>query len=459
MIWSRLRNVFGSRPARPRRRSDERGMALVAVVFLGMLFTIMGLAVFALSGYEYGQATQRDDSGSAFWFADAAIEHAKAEIFNDITWDAGFDSVSLSGTDEGYYSLAIGDTVYDGEPATWMFARGFIRRPGAGVVERDVEVFARVSPAGFLYALFSMDSINTTGNVGVCGLVHGNDLIDDGGSSLGAPNDSSCEAETVLSDSFEVIPPGIRTEPSFYPNTTYYYVVGKPSGPYDRVIILRARVGGAWVVRGGITADSVGFMLDENGGNARVNYSGATIVYQFANTANVNAMFNQTTGVCSLRTGDNTVIVNFGEHLQGSAVSWISDLKLGDTNSFPNPVQSTVINTRYIENSSPQDVSIEALTNTDNWAGGNFEFQQIQMIPTNGARSRCARCGLPRKRADRNRNRRGSGALLRDRANHPVQRERQPEWRHDRVGKHQHERRSRFLVQSGLRRQSCRTIL
>ena len=53
-------------PSAPHR--DERGMALVAVVFLGMLFTIMGLAVFALAGYEYGQAlnatTRAAPSGS-----------------------------------------------------------------------------------------------------------------------------------------------------------------------------------------------------------------------------------------------------------------------------------------------------------------------------------------------------------------------------------------------------------
>ena len=206
-------------------------MALVAVVFLGMLFTIMGLAVFALSGYEYGQATQRDDSGSAFWLAEAAIEHAKAEIFKDMTWTAGFDSVALSGVDEGYYSLTVEDSSYGGEDATRLFARGFIRRPGASYVERDVEVFAKIGPAALMYAIFSMNCIEAGGNVDVCGLVHGNQCVIDGGSAFDSPD--SCTYEGALSDSFEVIPPAIRMEPWFYPNTTYYYVVGHPTSTDD----------------------------------------------------------------------------------------------------------------------------------------------------------------------------------------------------------------------------------
>jgi hypothetical protein len=357
---------------------DACGMALVSVVFLGMLFTIMALAVFALAGHEYGQATRRDDSGSAFWLAEAAIEHAKAEIFKDMEWSAGFDSVELSGGDEGYYSLTVQDTTYNGEAATRMLARGFIRRPGASYVERDVEIYAKIGPAALLYAIFSMNCIDAGGNVDVCGLVHGNDCVINDGSAFDAPD--SCFYDTVLSDSFVVVPPAIRTEPWFYPNTSYYYVLGKPSGT-DYVYIAIPDSSGTLRLRdnNGIQVSLVDSVATDNGGNALVRYQGGNIEWKFSNTTRIEEFFNQSTGRCSLRTGDQDVIVNFGEYLFGAAATK-TDIHISDNVDYDAPIVSTVFNTRYMG----PDFVTENLVDSIYWQGGNMDLQTAMFIPTNG---------------------------------------------------------------------------
>jgi hypothetical protein len=354
-----------------------------------MLFTIMGLAVFALSGYEYGQATQRDNSGSAFWLADAAIEHAKAEIFNDITWDAGFDSVSLSGTDEGYYSLEVSDMVYNGEDVTRLYARGFVRRPGGISVERDIEVFAKIEPAALQYALFSMNCIDAGGDVEVCGRVHGNECVEAGGNSFNQPN--ACNFESELTDSFVVIPPGIRTEPQFYPGHTYYYVVGKKNGlPADSVwVFVPDAVNWTDNIRtaGGIRVRKVASIQCGSGTQYLASYFGngkggpnAGIDYRF-NTAKINLYLDQANGLFKrdVGAGDQGVVVNFGEFLNG-APSRVADLDLDDAPAYPAPIVSTIFNTRFVG----PDTMITDLVDTDNWTGGVTTFRNICFAPTNG---------------------------------------------------------------------------
>lgn len=381
MSWLRVLRCITHPQIPPRPRPDERGMALAFVVLLGTLFTILGLAVFAVASYEFGQVGRRDDSGSAFWLAEAAIEHAKAEIFKDMTWTAGFDSLELSGSDEGFYSLTVQDTLFEGESATRLYARGFVRRPGASYVERDVEIYAKIGPAALLYAIFSMNCINANGNVDVCGLVHGNDCVNNGGSAFDAPD--SCENETVLSDSFVVIPPAVRTEPAYYPNSTYYYVVGKPTGwGTDYVYIARPDTSGAFRIRdpNGVRVAIVDSVATSNGGNALARYSGNFINWNFNDTARIASFFNWTAGRCSLRTavGDETVIVNFGEYLSNAPVRK-TNLSFTDNNDYDAPILSTVMNTRCTDTTS-----VAALVDSLNWQGGNTDLQRVEFRPENG---------------------------------------------------------------------------
>lgn len=353
-------------------------MALVSVIILGFIFTILGLTLYSMAKYEFGQATRRDQSGSAFFLADAAIEHAKAEIFNDILWSAGFDSVASG---EGYYSLAVTDSSFEGEPATHLYARGFVPLPGGGFVERDVEVFAERIAAALQCAIYSQNEIHTNGNVGVCGCVHGNVIIDAGGSSLEAPGD--CAESGGLTDGFEVVPPVLRTHPDYYPNTTYYYVVGKKMAPFDEVLVVRPDPTGPLTMRDGVTTVRQVASIPAGAGGAIAQYmAGNVIDYQFDDTAEIAAMFDWTTGICLLDVGegDTDVVVNFGEYLKDGP-GYRSDLEFEDNNTYDSPVLSTIFNTRY---TGADTMNVAALTDSANWTGGNNQLKQIELRPQNG---------------------------------------------------------------------------
>lgn len=350
--------------ARPR----ERGVALLTVLILGLVFSILGLSIYSMATYEWGQTKFRDDSGSAFWLAEAAIEHAKGELFNDITWDSGFAAPETLG--EGTYTLAFVDTTVGVSPAARMYARGFVPKPGGGSTERDVEILATVFPAAFEYAIFSMHDIHTTGNMGVCGRVHANeDLIIDG-SSMDPPD--SCGADTTKTSGFTITPPTIRTEPDYYGLGTYYFVVGKPAaGVQDSVWIVTPDPAGALTIRTGVKVRYVASMKVAN-------YNAGPIAYDF-NTAKATSLFDWTTGICKRDTAgaDLYVVVNFGECLNVgpqrlSNLSFNADVT----------IKSTIVNTRYI---AYPDTSLTGLLNTANWSGGNLSnLQKIIVQPASG---------------------------------------------------------------------------
>src|SRR5262245_33244834 len=156
-------------------RSNQEGMALLTVVILGLVFTILGISLFAMSGYEHGQVTYRDQSASAFWLAEAAIEHMKGEVLRQLHWSVGFDSLPKG---EGWYNLSVTDTTYDSRPVKHIYSQGYVRRPGGGYVERDIEIIADMNIAAFDYVLFANDDIDAGGNAGVCGRVHSNGYVD-----------------------------------------------------------------------------------------------------------------------------------------------------------------------------------------------------------------------------------------------------------------------------------------
>jgi hypothetical protein len=381
-------------------------MALITVVALGLIFTLLGFALYGLATYEFGQVTYRDESASAFWLAEAAIEHAKGEILKHQQWSAGFDSVPRA---EGWYNLTITDTTFNGEPAKYLYAQGYARSPRGGYVERDIEVFAEIRSAGFEYALFSMQDIGCSGNVGVCGLVHSN-----GGTEYDQPGSGDCfdqlgdscrGGDDHVSEDFEVLPPGMRTEPSLYPQTTYYYVVGEPThaaGPGFAYIVRALPAGAA------VCADTLQFpspplltvrtasgpvrcmvrdSLDASDGGS-VGYAGTFITYQFRNPATIDKIFHWTTGECSLDTryNDRSVIVNFGEHqvdVAGTNTSWKANLEFDDTPAYDAPIHSTVINSRY----TPPGVDPfgqRSLVETANWIGGNNVLSHVRFMPENG---------------------------------------------------------------------------
>lgn len=354
------------KPDKPRGKG-ERGMALLTVLILGIVFSILGLSLYSMATYEWTATKHRDDSGSAFWLAEAAIEHAKGKLFNDITWDSGFVAPVALG--EGTYTLTMKDSLFEGNPATWMYAQGFVPKAGGGYTERDVEVFAELRPAGLEYTLFAMDSLELGGNANVCGRVHGN-TVASGAGSLGG-----CVTGPVeISYGFTILPPAIRTEHTFYPATTYYYVVGLPlAGTQNKVLLTCSDT-----LR---TGDPLKRVFLRSGFKVAIietlgvgNYT-SLISYNY-DTASANTMFNWSTGKCKCDSakGDKVVVVNFGEYLQG-ALARTATLDISDAT-----IRSTLINTRV----SYADTSLTGLLNTANWTGGSNSFKRAIFAPENG---------------------------------------------------------------------------
>jgi hypothetical protein len=229
------------------------------------------------------------------------------------------------------------------------------------------------------FALFSMGSIEASGNVDVCGRVHANIDVAGGGSAFDAPD--SCEGGVTVSDSALILPHWIKTQPRYYPNTTYYYVVGKPAGT-DSVWICRAHSDGPLRIRSGngVRVAWLRAVAAGTGGNALVRYSTPDkITYQFTDNTRLDTYFNQITGVFARDAGDETVIVNFGEYLDGASAR-TADLVIGDSNSLGAPVRSTIINTRFVGIEATQS----ALVESDNWVGGTTEFRTVEFGPLNG---------------------------------------------------------------------------
>src|SRR5262245_42921593 len=179
----------------------------------------------------------------------------KGEVLRQLLWSVGFDSIPKG---EGWYSLSISDTTFAGRPAKYVYSQGFVPRRYGGYVERDIELFADLSPAAFEYALFGMHDINAQGNPSVCGLIHANGDVNSGGSSVEQIDDSCRGGDDHISEGFLLYPPGMRTSPIYYPKTTYYYVVGRPGGGNAADILRYDPTGslpGSIALRGGILAN------------------------------------------------------------------------------------------------------------------------------------------------------------------------------------------------------------
>jgi hypothetical protein len=364
-------------------------MALLMVIMLGLVFSVLAITLFAMASYEYDQVTYRDQSASAFWLAEAAIEHAKALIFIDSLWSAGFDSVPKA---EGWYSLTISDTNYAGSAARVFDAQGFVPRATGGYVERRIEYVARITPPAWDFALFAMGYIEARGNPDVCGRVHSNGNIDDGGSSLDQLSDSCVGGDgDYMSEGFVVIPPAMVTEPSFYPATTYYYVVGNPAGAGPAWIV-EPDPSGLYTLGSGIT---VRRELATHGGaqdNITATYTTAGgnpyVEFEFLTTAAISGVFDWTTGKCNRNAaaGDTNVIVNFGEFIAAGpsvpspAPVFRSNIRIDDNPAYDAPILSSLFNTRYISS----DTSEVARTTTTNWTGGNTVLSHAMFLPENG---------------------------------------------------------------------------
>lgn len=230
------------------------------------------------------------------------------------------------------------------------------------------------------FALFSMRNIDASGDVEVCGRIHANIAVVAGGNSFDMPD--SCPGGTSITDSAYILPPWIKTQPRYYPDATYYYVVGKPTGT-DSVWVCRPDPNGALRIRSanGVRVAHLLSIRTGVGAGFVARYTATQIQYNFDSAAKLQTYFDQTTGVFrrNAGAGDQTVVVNFGEYLDG-APARTSNIELDDSPGFPSPLQTTIINTRYIG----ADDSPTNLVETSNWIGGYLTLEVIAFRPANG---------------------------------------------------------------------------
>jgi hypothetical protein len=65
-----------------RRRPDDRGFALIAILFLTMVITLLGLAFYQVAGYEVNRAQYQRDYAQAFWAAETGLDRTMVHMKN-----------------------------------------------------------------------------------------------------------------------------------------------------------------------------------------------------------------------------------------------------------------------------------------------------------------------------------------------------------------------------------------
>src|SRR5688572_27934301 len=63
-----------------RRRPDDRGFALIAILFLTMVITLLGLAFYQVAGYEVNRAQYQRDYAQAFWAAETGLDRTVVHL-------------------------------------------------------------------------------------------------------------------------------------------------------------------------------------------------------------------------------------------------------------------------------------------------------------------------------------------------------------------------------------------
>lgn len=146
-----------------RAGAGERGFALFATLMLTLVATLMGLAWFAVAGYEVRQAEYRRDYAQAFWAAETGLDRT-------VTWLSG-QIQPPTATRQLFQNEAVGDGYYDVEVipdpdnATRAEKRFTLRATGrAGPAARVLEEVVRME--GFArYGYFTNEELSPGGQV------------------------------------------------------------------------------------------------------------------------------------------------------------------------------------------------------------------------------------------------------------------------------------------------------
>jgi hypothetical protein len=332
----------------------EAGFAMVAAMVIIFVLGISAVGIFRMVEYETNNSSYRTQSFQALYLADSAVERAKARLLNDSSWRDGWNSVPLG---NGTYSLSIQDTTYMGN-------MNIVRLVGTGTVDeavRKVEAWTELPGGNFDYALLVHGDLEAKGNICIDGEAHICGDADFGN------HDAHLQCGTYT-EGFDVDPPTVFTEASEYPNATYYMVRGTTDG-HDFMAAIFDRFGN----------DITGALGDDLSSVTSFDAGNGVFSFEFDKTSKVEHYFNDQTGVFRRNSGDQAVVVNFGEPplIDPPGVTGLSNIEFKGNSGAP-VVHATIINTRFI------GVNDEQRFDTNYWEGGGVETKKVIFEPYYG---------------------------------------------------------------------------
>ncbi len=345
------------------RLGDQRGLALFTVTVFVFIVTLVGLAYFAVAGYETHGALYRQNSSEAFFLADAGVERARAEFAKDLAWRGPLTDVAEG---NGAYSVTVTDATWNGSPTYTIkgIPLDILKVHSEGTVrnaKRAIDTWVTVPNFGIAKQMIVMRDIDAKGNICLDGDIHANGDADFG------KDDVHLKCGGTYTEGFYLKPPKIYTEPGHYPNSTYYYVVGNnirgPGEPIDAKIFDRNGV----EIQTALGDSLVGIV----GGG------GALFSYDFK-SGDVAHYFDPVNGVFKLDTaaGNTSVVVNFGAIIASIPAS-VADIQIQMTGG--QSIKTTIINTRFF------GATDDDRLNWMKWRGGTLRCKtKATFEPDNG---------------------------------------------------------------------------
>jgi len=186
-----------------------------------------------------------------------------------------------------------------------------------------------------------------------------------GSADLG-PDDVHLKCGGPLSGGFQLKPPVTYTEPSHFPDATYYYVVLAPTPTVDGRAFARIFDRNANDITSAVGDSLVGIVETGKKG----------VVYDFRGPGAMERAFDPASGVFRLDggAGQTSVVVNFGEVI-APYPAHIGDVLLG---GFDRPLTATIVNTRFTGASDEQRLQWRY------WSGGRTELgNNLVLAPAN----------------------------------------------------------------------------
>jgi hypothetical protein len=207
-----------------------------------------------------------------------------------------------------------------------------------------------------------VEDADVSGNFCLEGHAHINGDADFG------PNDVHLHCGGTYTSGYFITPPVVHTDPDHFPSATYYYIRGDATGGLYHGRIFD-RYGNDMTT---VLGDSLTSVTTFDPGTG-------TFSFAFMSGAIIEHYFDDAMGVFRRNSGDDAVVVNFGEPplIDPPGVEGTANLVFDG--SQETVIHATIINTRYI--GPPDDFERIHWTN---WDGGLTEIKQIAFEPYYG---------------------------------------------------------------------------